>query len=660
MQLKVKRLILWPKNTDHEIRIIPFSTEYVNVISGDNARGKSAIISIIDYCLASSKCNIPIRLIRDLTSWFGVVFEFDKEEMLLARKEPGQSQISHEMFMIKGENIAIPQNIESNVYDRDVINELNKYAGLTKVDFTFNDNDKGFKQSASIRDLISLNFQPQYIVANPYALFYKADTHKNREKLITILPYILGIIDDEILELKEELKELKRQESSLSRELDQRKSLVNNWLSEIKGYYAMSYELGLLKTFEEKETWNYNDYINELRKALNSLDKNKFPLIEAGASIRIAQRVAELNEVEYSIALEIQEKKERLSLISQIKSSNTDYGDALLIQNKRLSTVGWFKKHVSNLNKCPFCNGETNTAEDYVNNVYILSEELIGLSQKVTDSHKVFTKEITNLNSKLILLENQINDIRTEKYILTQENQEHRNQRQILDRIFMFGGQLEEALSNYDKITDSRDIENRLSKLLERILKIEETINEERLARLQKQAIIKIGKNIKFYANLFSAEYAQDEITFDIANLTLSFSSGKRTDFLWEIGSGHNFMAYHIAAIFSIHEYLLTLNKKNKVPQFIIFDQPSQVYFVESDSAVKKEKAVSYVEKIFEVFAKFKERTNSNIQVIVLEHAGKAFWKNHNDDIKLIKNWRDGSEDDALILKEWFKKDLLG
>lgn len=39
-------------------------------------------------------------------------------------------------------------------------------------------------------------------------------------------------------------------------------------------------------------------------------------------------------------------------------------------------------------------------------------------------------------------------------------------------------------------------------------------------------------------------------------------------------------MGYHIATLLALHEYFVDL-KWNPVPQFLIIDQPSQVYFPE-------------------------------------------------------------------------------
>ena len=564
MDFKISKIILWPKNTKMAIRVIPFKEDFVNVISGDNARGKSTVISIIDYCLASSKCSIPIGLIRNFTRWFGIIVSYGEEEILLAREEPGVEVVSNNMYIQRGKKIAIPEQIEEeNSNYRDIINELNKLAQLARFDL----GDKGVSQPASIRDLISLNFQPQHLVANPYALFYKADTYQNREKLITIFPYILGILDDELLGLKEELKDLKSREKALGRELEQRKDIANNWLSEVKSYYAIAFEFGLIDgDLNDSSSWSPKDYIIRLRQALSRIDKNVIPLIKVGASTKISQRLAELDEKEFQVAAQIQEKKEKLYLIQSIKTSNKDYGNDILVQNSRLEAVSWLKSNINNKHHCPFCGSKSTSAKEYVDNYYTLSNELSNLSRRVADSHRVFNKEITTINSDLNKLEMQINEIRTEKQILSQENEEYQKQHQVLNSIFRFGGKLEESLKNYDKISENGDLEKELEKIKKRISEINKLLNQDVLDRKQKNILNQISASIKHYAKIFEAEYCDDDIQLNIENLTLKFVSGNREDFLWEIGSGHNFMSYHISTIFGKSSVSCPLKPSDSAP----------------------------------------------------------------------------------------------
>ena len=61
MKFQLLKLIIWPKSEKFAPRFVEFEPGKVNVITGASRTGKSAIIPIIDYCLASSDCFIPIQ-----------------------------------------------------------------------------------------------------------------------------------------------------------------------------------------------------------------------------------------------------------------------------------------------------------------------------------------------------------------------------------------------------------------------------------------------------------------------------------------------------------------------------------------------------------------------------------------------------------------------
>lgn len=91
MYFQLRKLILWPRHNG-EPRVVEFHPGVVNVISGASKTGKSAVIPIIDYCLASDKCAIPVGVIRENCSWFGVLIDTVEGQKLLARREPGTSK----------------------------------------------------------------------------------------------------------------------------------------------------------------------------------------------------------------------------------------------------------------------------------------------------------------------------------------------------------------------------------------------------------------------------------------------------------------------------------------------------------------------------------------------------------------------------------------
>ena len=171
MFFQIKEIILWPRNKNFQPKRISFKLGAINIVTGSSRTGKSAIIPIVDYCLGSEHCAIPVKTIRDACEWFGVVIQTQNGEKLLARKEPGDFQSTGEMFVLEGKNIQIPSTIKANTNVTDVKIQLDHLAGLTNIDFDSQEIGSGFLGRPSFRDLNAFVFQPQNIIANPDVLF---------------------------------------------------------------------------------------------------------------------------------------------------------------------------------------------------------------------------------------------------------------------------------------------------------------------------------------------------------------------------------------------------------------------------------------------------------------------------------------------------------
>lgn len=211
MHFQIKHLILWPRTDTRKPRVVSFAEGKLNVITGASKTGKSAVIPIIDYCLGSERCAVPVKTIRDACSWFDVVIGTSEGDKLLARREPGTQQTTGDMFLLEGDRVEIPDVIaEKNTTVDAVKRMLDKLAGLSNLGFDPTGLAGGFKGRPSFRDLLAFSFQPQNIVANPDVLFFKADTMEHKEKLRTIFPYVLGAVTPEVLAKRWELDQLGR------------------------------------------------------------------------------------------------------------------------------------------------------------------------------------------------------------------------------------------------------------------------------------------------------------------------------------------------------------------------------------------------------------------------------------------------------------------
>lgn len=122
-----------------------------------------------------------------------------------------------------------------------------------------------------------------------------------------------------------------------------------------------------------------------------------------------------------------------------------------------------------------------------------------------------------------------------------------------------------------------------------------------------------------------------------------------------EAGSGANWVAYHIAMLLGFHKHFI--DKNTAVFNFLIFDQPSQVYFPKSVYDEKHEIQIFgkdtedalAVKEMFEVMQKSIKANEGKLQILVLDHAGKDIWENI-EDIHEVDEW---INEKALIPQNW-------
>lgn len=662
MYFQIKNIILWPKNQTFDPRIVEFTTGTVNVITGASRTGKSAIIPIIDYCLGAGKCSIPVKTIRDCCEWFGILVQTDEGQKLLTRRNPGLSQFTEDMFVMEGESISIPRTIQKKNTGVDSIKRsLDQLAGLTSLDFDNNTTSSGFKSRPSFRDMAAFNFQPQNLIANRDVLFYKADTYEHREKLKTIFPYILGAITPDILAKQHELERLRRELLKRKRELASIQDISERWISEIRTRVSEAKEIGLIDVSSDFRTLGKDQLVDLLYKAIS----NVTPKVNV-TSENIDEAIKELMELkteEEKISLDLFKARQRLLEMTKLKETAAGYEHTLHIQRDRLKISEWLSELYTSDHKCPTCNNDMVLQNKQLQHLYLALQNIEQESSRLGEIPAAFDRELERIKAEVKQLSEKLQGIQIRRNSLEQSSEAAKNRHYEALKVSRFIGNVEQALEIYKRIGNDGELADEVQELEEAVKRLGEEVAEGHTKAKRDRALAVVAAKASRLLEHLDVERPFDPIKISLEDLTIKICGVAREDYLWEIGSGSNWLSYHIAVSLGLLSYFNEL-PHSAVPSFIVFDQPSQVYFpkrlVERDNdeslnldpQFERDEDVEAVKKAFQVFSDVALQMKGKLQIIVLDHAPEEVWGGVKN-IHLVEEWRNNKQ--KLIPEAWLQ-----
>jgi len=654
MLFQVRQIILWPRNRTFPIRRIEFELGKMTVISGASRTGKSAVIPIIDYCLGARSCAIPVKTIREACDWFGVIVRTDSGEKLFARREPGAQRNTDDMFLLEAPKIEdVPPTLVRNTNADDVRRFLDELAGLTNLDFGVAETQGGFDARPSFRDMSAFSFQPQNVIANPAVLFFKTESYEHREKLRKIFPYVLNAITPALLAKQHEYARLQTEFRRKERELKNAEQVSAQWIAELRAKVSEARELGLLPAGTNQDLTR-DQALEMLRSVVERTD-----VVIAVSATTITEAVKELNDLEKeesNTSLEVTALRRRLSEMIRIRDSASHYHEALRIQQDRLQVSDWMVQHRQGDESCPVCGGglepSTKKLDELRGALAVLEKE----AGDVFEIPAAFERELARVQTEVTEATEKLKAIQIRKSALSRRSQDANKQQYQAKRAERFIGNLENALRLHERLGDDGGLRAVVAELREKLKNLGDEIRSENLEERKKRALKIVNANAARLMPTLDAERPDDPLSLEIDDLTIKVTGTNRDDYLSEIGSGSNWLSYHIAVMLALHQYFLSLDH-SPVPSFLVVDQPSQVYFPKKlavrdtdplDPPIPDED-VDAVRKAFAAMANAVRAAKGRLQIIVLDHAPQEVWGDIPG-IAAFEEWRDGVK---LVPMEW-------
>jgi hypothetical protein len=440
---------------------------------------------------------------------------------------------------------------------------------------------------------------------------------------------------------------LRRKEAELNATL----SSMIVWKNEANSWLRQAVDFGLLPSgLVLPEAWP--DVLDLLRRLANTTSRSASLTLKS-IEVPLA-RLEELRGKETEASDRVSELRQRLNEIRRLLQSSSDFGSAIRVQRDRLSISKWIRD-------------KTSMTEDVIGtlsmagrqNVNTLVDALDGLELQLRSHPSIsdrLEREQLRLRGEAEKSLDDLAEVRKELVLLERDSEKARDAAYGFDRVERYIGSLQQALTIYDRADGNTELRSEISDLKANIEVLRSKVSEHEILRRTANATASVESTAASIVPNMDVEYPNAAIKLVITELTLKIVRGTRDDFLWEIGSGANWLAYHIAISLSLQRFFLEL-PHHPVPALLVYDQPSQVYFPrrvskenETVQGELRDEDIVAVRKVFMTLASEVNRTSARLQIIVLDHAGSEVW-GEIEGVTLTEEWRDGHQ--KLVPIEW-------
>lgn len=649
MNLQIRKIVLYSKKG--QIRTVDFKLGAVNIITGKSRTGKTAIIDIIDYCLGRSNFKVFEGVNRQTVAFYGIVLQVDQGQVFLAKPPPsGAATSQSRVFMRTASEIVLPplEDLKTETNDKAVTDYLSRLLGISPNKTEPGEGRTTQAFEATIDHTKYYLFQDQNLVANRKLLFYRQDEEFIPQHIKDTMPYFLGAVQEERLQLIQRLRNARRQLALARRRLTEAESIGSKGLEQARALLAEAEEVGIVT--DVLGVSDSDEVFDALRRA--AAWTAGVPIRESGG---LEEARGKLQEAENEFKKKLREIREA----EAFERSARGYAKEAEQQEFRLQAIGVFDAKSKATEVCPVCQSHLSKAPPPVSAIAKSLEQINRNLQGVRREQPRLHEHLQKLREELEILRASARDARQVVNALVREREMASSVRDANARAARVAGRISFYLDNVKATEQDADLHRELEDTERLVKELETQLAQDEIEDLKESVLSLISTQMTDWAERLGLEFVGNPYRLDAKKLTVVADTPERPIPMDRMGSGENWLGCHLISLLSLHQHFI--RRRRPVPNFLLLDQPSQVYFPSYESYKALEGETSNLEEIgadvigvrrmFDFLFSVTEKLHPNFQIIVTEHANLEDQK--YQDALVEKPWRGGH---ALIPAEWLIK----
>jgi hypothetical protein len=643
VSLQIAKLILYSRSG--EVRELGFRTGAMNILTGASKTGKSAIIDIVDYVTGRGECNVADGVIRKYVGWYALLLQLNEGQIFIARRNPEIGErTSGDVYIDRASRIETPE--ASKLIKNITVNALESFLGAA-IGISENEHRPPIPTrdslEANFRHAILFSFQDQNDIDSKQRLFHRQGEDFVGQAIRDTLPYFLGAVDEDRLLKQAQLDQARRQLRQLERQMRDAEALDSSTYPRAQALLDEAKQVGLVD--ERTVALDYQGVFNVLRRVARDTQVRDNAVMGDGEDL-----LSSLRAERQGLRSELERLNAEIRSTRTFTTETSGYEKEAKEQRARLSAVGLIKPGKHSPAHCPVCESQLAVATPLVAEIERSLKDLSEQLDAVQAENPRLQIRLASLLREEALLQERLRENQQRIASRMQENEILRVQQEN----FILQARATGKISQYVDTAVSADTGSALRTAIEaariRMAVLERELDPDAIREKLSAFLNIIGRYMTAYSDQLDLEHRGSQLRLDIRNLTVVADTLDGPVPLFRMGSGENWVGYHVLAHLALHKWFR--QKGRPVPGFLIFDQPSQAHYPperDADGSIDglSDEDQTAVLQLFKVLSDAAKELTPGLQIIVLDHADlKRDWFED----AVVERWRKGKK---LVPTDW-------
>lgn len=650
---------------DGRRRDVRFAPAQLNIVTGESKTGKSALLTITEFCLGRDQYLIPAGPIANHVAWYASLWQLtddpDGPRAFVARPAPGRGRASTQRAMLEFGGAALDllrrDQLVENADSDAVRRQLGRRIGIEEN--VVESRGPGMNQTpfeAHLGHAAWLCLQDQDEIANRFQIFHRQGDTRVAEHLKDTIPYFLGAVPADAASRRAALRDAQRALRRAEAALAEGRRAAENSDVELRGLLHEAYAAGLVG---EQDLSDRDAILRLLREARHPDVPTADPPAAAGP-VQDQDRRRDLRRRHDELRVELDVVMDDRALLLDRQSAERDFTRAVELHAGRLTSLDLLPdvrpEHASEphppsqLAACPLCGAASETLDPTVEQ---LTERLTSLRAELTTIDTAPESRqavLTQLEAEAARLRTELAATGSALEALDVADELARSSRESAAARNYTRGRIDASLAALESGRESSvlALSRSLDVAAERVSRLAQGLDPDNEREQLLSRLNIVGRTMTDLARRLGLEHVENGVRLDLAALTIVTDTSDGPLPLSRIGSAANWIGYHLATHLALHTYFV--ENKRPVPRFLMLDQPTQAYY--PSDAAKNVGQVGDADRaavltMFEVMRDVVQALTPRFQIIVSDHANlEEEWFQ----AAIRHEWRGGAK---LVPSDW-------